>query len=65
MGPSDAQKKATAKYHAKFDNLNLRITKGDREKIKAHADKQGESLSQFVQRAIRETMERDNSRGDS
>lgn len=62
MPVSEAQKKATAKYEQqKYDKVLLRLLeKGKKDKIKAHADNQGESLNGFINRAIDETMKRDN-----
>lgn len=55
-----AQTKAQNKYISKtYDRINLLVEKGEKDKIKAHAAKQGESLNGFVNRAISETMERD------
>ncbi|MDE5767864.1 MAG: ribbon-helix-helix protein, CopG family [Oscillospiraceae bacterium] len=53
-------KKAVAKYKAKaYDRIEILVPKGDKEKIKAHAEKQGESLNAFIKRAIRQCMEDD------
>lgn len=61
MAISDAQKRAVAKYNAaNYDRVELRLDKGQKEIVKAHAESQGESLNAFVNRAISETMERDN-----
>ena len=44
-----------------YDRINLTVPKGEKEKIKAHADQHdGGSVNGFIQRSIRETMERDN-----
>lgn len=60
MPVSAAQKKATAKYEQqKYDKVLLRLDKGQKEVIKAHAEKNGESVNGFVKRAIDETMQRD------
>ena len=61
MAPvSKAQQKATAKYmKATLDDIKVRVPKGRREEIKAHAEQQGESLNSFIIRAIDETIERD------
>ena len=60
---SAAQNKATQKYiKSAYDEIKIRIAKGNKQKIKAHAKKQGESLNGFVNRAIFETMERDNTK---
>lgn len=48
-------------YIAKaYDRINLTVPKGEKDMIKTHAEKHGESVNAFVWRAIRETMERDN-----
>ena len=55
-----AQQKAVQKYKkTNYDRFELLTPKGNKDKIKAHAAKQGESLNGFVNRAISETMERD------
>ena len=57
---SDAQRKAVAKYNAaNYERIELRVEKGQKAVIKAHANKQGEAVNVFVNRAIKETMERD------
>lgn len=48
----------------KLDRVNLTMPKGQKEIIKAHAEAQGESLNGFINRAISETMERDNATRD-
>ncbi len=42
-----------------YDDVRLQVKKGKKEIIKAHAEARGESLNGFVNRAIDETMERD------
>ena len=60
MGVSKAQKEAVARYNAKsYDRIELKVKKGNKDIIKAHAERNGESLNGFVNRAIDETMERD------
>lgn len=55
-----AQTRAKNKYNAKtYDNLRIVVPKGQKEVIKAHAEKQNETINGFVKRAINETMERD------
>ena len=52
---------AKNKYNAKnYDNLRIVVKKGRKADI--HAESHGESINGFVNRAIDETMERDNSR---
>lgn len=45
----------------KLDRINLTVDKGKKDIIKAHAESKGESVNGFINRAIVETMERDNS----
>lgn len=56
-----AQTRASNKYNAKtYDRIALQVKKGERDKLKSHAEKQGESLNGFINRAIQETIQRDN-----
>ena len=51
------------RYNAKaYDEIKLRVEKGQKEAIKAHAEARGESVNGFINRAIAETIERDNNR---
>lgn len=60
-GQTDARRKATAKYlKESVEDVRIRVPKGQKAVIKAHAEQQGESMNQFVIRAINDTMERDN-----
>ncbi|WP_371288915.1 toxin-antitoxin system HicB family antitoxin [Dorea sp.] len=55
-----AQKKAAEKYlKESVEDIRIRVPKGKKAIVKAHAEQQGESMNQFVIRAINETMERD------
>lgn len=56
-----AQQKAVQKYvKNNYDRVVLTLQpKGERDKIKAHADSMGESMNKFITRAISEQMERD------
>lgn len=61
MTVSKAQKAATAKYEAKvYDKILLRLPRGKKDTIQAHAEAHSESVNGFINRAITETMERDN-----
>lgn len=60
MPASKAQQKAVAKYMKNnYDEIKVRVSKGNKDIIKAHAESNGESINGFVNRAIDETMERD------
>ncbi|MDO5784661.1 MAG: hypothetical protein Q4P20_06315 [Eubacteriales bacterium] len=51
---------AQNRYIAKaYDRVNLTLPKGRKDEVKAHAEQRGESLNGFIQRAINETMQRD------
>lgn len=57
---TEARRKANEKYNAKaYDEIKVRVSKGDKEKVRAHAESRGESLNGFINRAIDETMKRD------
>jgi len=58
---SEATRKAIAKYKETKDELRITVDKGRKDKLKAHAAQRGESLNGFVNRAIQEAIERDNS----
>ena len=56
-----AQTRAKNKYNAKaYDRVALQVKKGRKDIIKQHAEQHGESLNGFINRAIDETIERDN-----
>ena len=59
MAISEARKRANQAYIDKQDELKVRVPKGRKAEIQAHAEAMGESLNAFVCRAISETMERD------
>lgn len=48
------------RYNAKaYDEIKIRVPKGQKDLIQAHAEAQGESTNGFINRAISETMDRD------
>ena len=61
MSPaSKAQQKAVNKYMKEnYERVNLVMPKGRKDTIKAHAEKTGESLNGFINRAIDEAIQRD------
>ena len=51
------------KYNSKtYDRLNITVPKGKKENLQTYATSQGESLNGFVNRAIDETIARDNNK---
>lgn len=56
-----ASTKAKNKYNAaNYERIALVVPKGKKETIKAHAEKNSESLNGFINRAIDETMKKEN-----
>lgn len=48
------------RYNEKaYDRIALTVKKGEKDRLKAHAEQQGETLNGFINRAITETIERD------
>ena len=61
MPVSKAQQRAVSKYMKEnYDVYQIRMPKGRKAEIQAHAEARGESVNGFIGRAIDETMERDN-----
>lgn len=55
-----AATKAKNKYNAEnYERISLNVPKGEKDKIREHAEAMGESVNGFINRAINETMERD------
>ncbi len=59
MAQTEAQLRASKKYHQKYEYLQARVTPEEKEAVTAHAEAMGESLNAFMRRAFTETMERD------
>ena len=59
MAQTEAQLRASQKYHDKFDDIKIRVPKGERKIWQDYAASQGESLNGFVCRAVNEVMTRD------
>ena len=58
---TEARKEGNRKWDAaNLDRISIAVPKGKKDVIKAHAETQGESVNGFINRAIEETMERDN-----
>lgn len=58
---SKAQQRAVDKYvKENYDRIEIKVPKGQKDTIKAHAEAHSESVNGFINRAIEETMERDN-----
>ena len=62
MAVSKAQQRAVNKYvKNNYDEVKLRMPKGKKDVILAHAAPQGESVNAYINRAIDEAMQRDDS----
>lgn len=61
MGGKTSAKSKNTWITKVYDRINLTVPKGQKDLIQAHAEAQGESTNGFINRAISETMERDNS----
>ena len=61
MAIKESQKKALRKYKEKaYDRLEISVPKGFKADVQNHAAGRKESINGFVNRAIREAIERDN-----
>ena len=57
MAISEARHRANEKWNAKaYDEIKVRVPKGDKEKIQAYAQSHGETVNGFINRLIAETM---------
>lgn len=60
MPTTKAQQRAVNKYMKEnYDEIKVRTEKGQKDRIKAHAESRGESVNAFINRAIEEAMERE------
>lgn len=49
MAYSDAQKEATARYNRKtYDRIEIKVKKGQKDKIVKFANQHGKSVTQFI-----------------
>lgn len=62
---SQAQLKANSKYHDKFDDIKIRVPKGQREKYKQYAASKGTSLNQIIIKLMNEDMQRNGFQTDN
>lgn len=59
---TEAQKKSAQKWDAaNLDRVSVAMPKGKKDIIKAHAEAHSESMNGFINRAIDEAIERDES----
>ena len=60
MAQTEAQQKAIKKYQAKLQRIYVWLSPEQKERIVAQTHKKGESINACVQRAIMETIDREN-----
>lgn len=48
------------RYLEKLDEIKIRVPKGHKAEIQAHAEQQRESVNAFIKRAVDNQMKRDN-----
>lgn len=61
MATSKAAQRAVNKYmRENYDRVNLTMPKGKKDAVQIHATQRGESVNAFINRAIDEAIERDN-----
>lgn len=60
MGGKTSAKSINKYINKAYDRINLTVPKGEKEVIHNHAAKKNESVNGFINRAIKETMKRDN-----
>ena len=57
MAISEARHRANEKWNAKaYDEIKVRVPKGDKEKIQAFAQRSGETVNGFINLLIMEAM---------
>lgn len=55
---TEARKQGNKKWDAaNLDRISIAVPKGEKDKIKAHAESKGESVNGFINRAIKQAME--------
>ena len=59
MAYDERSKKSIAAYRSIFVFIQIRVSQDTRERIRKHADNNGESVNAFINRAIDETIQND------
>lgn len=58
MSSKEAIKRAQKKYEAKFGTMKLRIPHEEMDKIRKYTADKGETMNSYINRLIKEDMER-------
>ncbi|WP_405373551.1 hypothetical protein [Pseudobutyrivibrio sp.] len=56
MAITEAQKRATYKYREKFEEVRFRVTKEQKEQLKAYCEKNNVSISEFVSKIVLDAL---------
>ena len=59
MAQTEAQLKASKKYHEKFELIQFRVPKGKKQVLQEHAAQRGESLNGFLNRVVDQALSAD------
>ena len=60
MAISEAQRRANEKWRTKFPEIRFRVSTEKKDQIQKHAARQNETVAAFLNRAVDETILRDN-----
>ena len=61
MAISKKQQASVSKYVKEhYDRISVLVPQGKREEIKTHAEAHNETINKFINRAVDETIQRDN-----
>lgn len=61
MAYSESRRNITNRYRGKYSMIQVRVEQAEKDLIAQHAKERGESVNKFIIRAIKDTIERDNS----
>lgn len=56
---TEAEKKAQKKYMSKFTIINVRMEPEKKQRLQDHANNQGESVNEYINKAIDERIDRE------
>jgi len=59
MAQTEAQLRASKKYHEQFDDIKVRVPKGERQIWQDYAASCGQSLNTLIRRSVAEIMHRE------
>ena len=62
MAQTEAQLKASKKYHEKFELIQFRVAKGKKQVLQEHAAQRGESLNGFLNRVVDQALSADDAK---